>query len=169
MGGGGCGGSDELCLYGLNVVLVVFEVWLQVLCKLYLLEVCILCLQLLLKWCVVNCVGYCVVEDGDLNKFVGIIYYEGVVVDMLCVLLLLLVQWLQQVGDGLVLVLWLDGVGNLYNFGVILCLVVYFGVKVLLLLVGSMFVLFGVVVCVVEGGVEVVLLVQLLEIVQVMV
>lgn len=118
----------------------------------------------MLKWCVVNCVGYCVVEEGDFNKFVVIIYYEGVVVDVVCVLMLFLVEWLDMLlMSGLVLVLWLDGVGNLYNFGVILCLVVYFGVVGLLLLLGVMLVLFGVVVCVVEGGVEVVLLVCLLE------
>ncbi|HHA2714915.1 TPA: RNA methyltransferase substrate-binding domain-containing protein, partial [Stenotrophomonas maltophilia] len=132
-GGGGRGGSDELRLYGLNAVLAAFEARPQALRKLYLLEARIPRLQPLLKWCVANRVGYRVVEDGDLNKLAGTTHHEGVVADVLRAPALPLSQWLEQVGDGPALALWLDGVGNPHNLGAILRSAAHFGAKALLL------------------------------------
>ena len=142
-GGGGRDGSDELRLYGLNAVLAAFEARPQALRKLYLLEARIPRLQPLLKWCVANRVGYRVVEDGDLNKLAGTTHHEGVVADVLRAPALPLAQWLQQVGDGPALALWLDGVGNPHNLGAILRSAAHFGAKALLLPAGSTLALSG--------------------------
>ncbi len=130
-GGGGRGGNDELRLFGLNAVLAAFEARPQALRKLYLLEARIPRLQPLLKWCVANRVGYRVVEDGDLNKLAGTTHHEGVVADVVRAPVLPLAQWLQQVGDGPALALWLDGVGNPHNLGAILRSAAHFGAEAL--------------------------------------
>nr|WP_219628091.1 TrmH family RNA methyltransferase [Stenotrophomonas maltophilia] len=162
-GGGGRGGSDELRLYGLNAVLAAFEARPQALRKLYLLEARIPRLQPLLKWCVANRVGYRVVEDGDLNKLAGTTHHEGVVADVLRAPALPLAQWLEQTGDGPVLALWLDGVGNPHNLGAILRSAAHFGAKALLLPAGSTLALSGAAARVAEGGAEALPLVQLPE------
>ncbi|MBN5031039.1 rRNA methyltransferase [Stenotrophomonas maltophilia] len=167
-GGGGRGGSDELRLYGLNAVLAAFEARPQALRKLYLLEARIPRLQPLLKWCVANRVGYRVVEDGDLNKLAGTTHHEGVVADVLRAPALPLAQWLEQVGDGPALALWLDGVGNPHNLGAILRSAAHFGAKALLLPAGSTLALSGAAARVAEGGAEAVPLVQLPETAQAM-
>ena len=159
-GGGGRGGSEELRLYGLNAVLAAFEARPQALRKLYLLEARIPRLQPLLKWCVANRVGYRVVEDGDLNKLAGTTHHEGVVADVLRAPALPLAQWLEQVGDGPALALWLDGVGNPHNLGAILRSAAHFGVAGVLLPQDSPLALSGAAARVAEGGSEAVTLVQ---------
>ncbi|HYQ25226.1 MAG TPA: TrmH family RNA methyltransferase [Stenotrophomonas sp.] len=160
-GGGGRGGNDELRLFGLNAVLAAFEARPQALRKLYLLEARIPRLQPLLKWCVANRVGYRVVEDGDLNKLAGTTHHEGVVADVLRAPVMPLAQWLQQVGEGPALALWLDGVGNPHNLGAILRSAAHFGAKALLLPAGSTLALSGAAARVAEGGAEALPLVQL--------
>lgn len=160
-GGGGRGGSDELRLYGLNAVLAAFAARPQALRKLYLLEARIPRLQPLLKWCVANRVGYRVVEEGDLNKLAGTTHHEGVVADVLRAPTVPLAQWLQQIGEGPSLALWLDGVGNPHNLGAILRSAAHFGAKALLLPAGSTLALSGAAARVAEGGAEAVPLVQL--------
>ncbi|HBS63922.1 MAG TPA: rRNA methyltransferase [Stenotrophomonas sp.] len=161
-------GNDELRLYGWNAVQALFERRPQALRKLYLLEARIPRLQPLLKWCVANRVGYRVVEDGDLNKLAGTTHHEGVVADMLRAPALPLAQWLQQVGDGPALALWLDGVGNPHNLGAILRSAAHFGAKALLLPAGSTLALSGAAARVAEGGAEAVPLVRLPELPQAM-
>ena len=160
-GGGGRGGNDELRLFGLNAVLAAFEARPQALRKLYLLEARIPRLQPLLKWCVANRVGYRVVEDGDLNKLAGTTHHEGVVADVVRAPVLPLAQWLQQVGEGPALALWLDGVGNPHNLGAILRSAAHFGVAAILLPSHSKLALSGSAARVAEGGAEAVPMVRL--------
>ena len=124
------------CVCTLNAVLAAFEARPQALRKLYLLEARIPRLQPLLKWCVANRVGYRVVEDGDLNKLAGTTHHEGVVADVLRAPALPLAQWLQQVGDGPALALWLDG-GATRTTSARSRSAAHFGAKALLLPAGS--------------------------------
>ena len=159
-GGGGRGG-DELRLFGLNAVLAAFAARPDALRKLYLLEARIPRLQPVLKWCVANRVGYRVVEDGDLNKLAGTTHHEGVVADVQRAPVLALDAWLQQLPQGPVLALWLDGVGNPHNLGAILRSAAHFGVGALLLPDASSLAISGAAARVAEGGAEAVPLVRL--------
>jgi len=158
---GGRGGNDELRLFGVNAVLAAFNQRPQALRKLYLLEALIPRLQPLLKWCVANRVGYRVVEDGDLNKLSGTTHHEGVVADVQRAPVSTLAQWLQQLPQGPVLALWLDGVGNPHNLGAILRSAAHFGVAGLLLPENSTLGISGAAARVAEGGAEAVPLVRL--------
>lgn len=157
----GRGGNDELRLFGVNAVLAAFNQRPQALRKLYLLEALIPRLQPLLKWCVANRVGYRVVEDGDLNKLSGTTHHEGVVADVQRAPVLALAQWLEQVPQGPILALWLDGVGNPHNLGAILRSAAHFGVAGLLLPEDSTLGISGAAARVAEGGAEAVPLVRL--------
>ena len=133
----------------------------QALRKLYLVESLIPRMQPVLKWCVANRVGYRVVEEGDLNKLAATTHHEGLVADVLRAPVVPLAQWLEDLGEGPALALWLDGVGNPHNFGAILRSAAHFGVKALLLPAGSTLALSGAAARVAEGGAESVPLVQL--------
>lgn len=158
---GARGGQDELRLFGVNAIVAAFNARPQALRKLYLLEAMIPRLQPLLKWCVANRVGYRVVEDGDLNKLAGTTHHEGVVADVVRAPVATLESWLQQVDEGPVLALWLDGVGNPHNLGAILRSAAHFGVSALLLPEHSTLGISGAAARVAEGGAESVPLVQL--------
>ncbi|GAB3057369.1 TrmH family RNA methyltransferase [Stenotrophomonas tumulicola] len=160
--------GDELRLFGVNAVLAAFNQRPQALRKLYLLEAQIPRMQPLLKWCVANRVGYRVVEDGDLNKLSGTTHHEGVVADVQREPVMPLVQWLQQLPEGPVLALWLDGVGNPHNLGAILRSAAHFGVAGLLLPEDSTLGISGAAARVAEGGAEAVPLVRLPDVAQAM-
>ena len=155
------GNGDELRLFGVNAVLAAFNQRPHAVRKIYLLEGLIPRMQPLLKWCVANRIGYRVVEDGDLNKLSGTTHHEGVVADVQRAPVLELSQWLQQLPEGPVLALWLDGVGNPHNLGAILRSAAHFGVSGLLLAEGSTLGISGAAARVAEGGAEAVPLVQL--------
>ncbi|MBJ7515463.1 MAG: rRNA methyltransferase [Stenotrophomonas sp.] len=155
------GNGDELRLFGVNAVLAAFNQRPQAVRKIYLLEGLIPRMQPLLKWCVANRIGYRVVEDGDLNKLSGTTHHEGVVADVQRAPVLELSQWLQQLPEGPVLALWLDGVGNPHNLGAILRSAAHFGAGGLLLAEGSTLGISGAAARVAEGGAEAVPLVQL--------
>nr|WP_239509232.1 TrmH family RNA methyltransferase [Stenotrophomonas maltophilia] len=161
-------GNDELRLYGWNAVQALFAKRPQALRKLYLVDALIPRMQPVLKWCVANRVGYRVVEEGDLNKLAATTHHEGLVADVLRAPVVPLAQWLEDLGDGPALALWLDGVGNPHNFGAILRSAAHFGVKALLLPSGSTLALSGAAARVAEGGAESVPLVQLPETAQAM-
>ncbi|MCJ1883105.1 23S rRNA (guanosine(2251)-2'-O)-methyltransferase RlmB, partial [Pseudomonas nitroreducens] len=88
-------------------------------------------------------------------------HHEGLVADVLRAPVVPLAQWLEDLGEGPALALWLDGVGNPHNFGAILRSAAHFGVKALLLPAGSTLALSGAAARVAEGGAESVPLVQL--------
>ncbi len=161
-------GNDELRLYGWNAVQALFAKRPQALRKLYLVDALIPRMQPVLKWCVANRVGYRVVEEGDLNKLAATTHHEGLVADVLRAPVVRLAQWLEDLGEGPALALWLDGVGNPHNFGAILRSAAHFGVKALLLPSGSTLALSGAAARVAEGGAESVPLVQLPETAQAM-
>jgi len=154
-------GNDELRLYGWNAVQALFAKRPQALRKLYLVDALIPRMQPVLKWCVANRVGYRVVEDGDLNKLAGTTHHEGVVADVQRAPVLALDAWLQQLPQGPVLALWLDGVGNPHNLGAILRSAAHFGVGALLLPDASSLAISGAAARVAEGGAEAVPLVRL--------
>jgi TrmH RNA methyltransferase len=160
-GSGPVRGNDELRLYGVNAVLAMHARRPQALRKLYLAEALIPRLQPLLKWCVGNRVGYRVVGEGDLNKLAATTHHEGVVADVLRAEPQPLAAWLAALGEGPVLALWLDGVGNPHNFGAILRSAAHFGAAGILLPAESTLSLSGAAARVAEGGAEAVPLVRL--------
>jgi TrmH RNA methyltransferase len=100
-------------------VLAAFEARPQALRKLYLLEARIPRLQPLLKWCVANRVGTAWLRTAIRTSLPAPPITKAWW-PMCCVRALPLAQWLEQVGDGPALALWLDGVGNPHNLGAIL-------------------------------------------------
>ncbi|MGY0610927.1 MULTISPECIES: TrmH family RNA methyltransferase [unclassified Luteimonas] len=154
------GGNDEVRLHGLNAVQAVFARRPAAIRKLYLAEALIPRLQPLLKWCVANRVGYRVVDEDDLRKLAASSHHEGVVADVLREAPVALTTWLQDVGEGPVCALWLDGVGNPHNLGAILRSAANFGATVFLPK-HSPLQLSGAAARVAEGGAEAVPLVRL--------
>lgn len=151
----------ELRLYGLNAIRAVFARRPQAIRKLYLAEARIPQLQLLLKWCVANRVGYRVVEDADLQKLAASTHHEGVVAEVLREEPKTLTTWLRELPAGPQCALWLDGVGNPHNLGAILRSAAHFGVGAVLLPKHSTLALSGAAARVAEGGADAVPFVRL--------
>lgn len=147
-----CQCVEEICVYGENVCQVFFQSCLEVIVCVWFIQSVMLCFKEVLCWMVVNCKVYYVVDEVELIKVLGMEYYGGV-----CFLIkkcngIIVQQWVSQVGvQDCVLVL--ENEFNLYNLGGMMCSCVYFGVKGVVVQDVVLLEL-GVVICIVEGGVE---------------